>query len=114
MYEKEKVLAAIKKEKVKEAALRKAELEKKELQNKPKTLDYPVAAKKHKNSKNEELYRMVNRNQYAKNTGKKDTEDDPEYLKQKHECTGKPSINDITAHIVKPDRDLTEIWGVEM
>lgn len=57
---------------------------------------------------------MVNRHQYAKNTGKKGSEDDPEYLKQKHECTGKPTINDFTAHIVKPERDLTEIWGVEM
>ena len=67
--------------------------------------------RKYKN-KNNELYARVKPNSLAKNVGKIGTEEDPEFLRQKHECTGRPKINTIGAHLVTHDRDLNQIWGV--
>ena len=112
LLSKEKTMAAMKQAKNEELQMKKLEKEGAELTFHPNTLNYPSAPPKKYKHKIFELYDKVKPDQYAKNTGKIGTDEDPAFLKQKHEVTLKPKINPVGAHLVTHDRDLNEIWGV--
>jgi len=75
----------------------------------PKTLTYNAPGNANAGDKCFELYSRVTEGQYLK---KKD-EEDIDYAKGKEECTGVPTINYPGDHLVRPDRELNEIYGVE-
>ena len=113
LLQKEKTLGAMKQAKNEEARMKQLQKEDIELSFHPNTLNYPNQPPKKYKHKRDELYARVKPNSLAANKGKKGTDEDPEFLRQKHECTGRPKINAIGAHLVTHDRDLNQIWGVE-
>ena len=93
----------------KQAIAQAAAAEEEEFTFSPKISQYNTHEQQTTGDKCVDLYKLVKEGDYLK---KKDVED-YDYERGKEECTGKPTINHPIAHLVRPDRELNEIYGVD-
>jgi len=93
----------------KQAIAQAAKIEEEEFTFSPKISQYNLPGGHQSGDKCFELYSRVKEGQYLK---KKDVED-YDYERGKDECTGKPTINHPISHLIRPDRELNEIYGVD-